>query len=258
MTKIEWTHIPGYKGETLNCITGCTKLSSGCTNCYGEWMTRRLQGMWQAKIDCGESPGNGLEKYKHGFHKIKLHPTAWQVVSHWKKPRSIFLNSMSDTFHKDVPYWFIEWLFENMNRYDKHVWQILTKRSERMEDLCNHRGLKIDFTPNMWMGITIEHKKYSYRIDHLKAIGARVRFVSMEPLLGSMADLDLAGIQWVIVGGETGPGARYMEADWAREIRDQCREQGVAFFMKQMSKKTAIPADLMIREYPEVITCQQR
>jgi len=253
MTKIEWTHIPGWKGETLNCITGCTAISSGCRSCYARRMTKRLQAMYYAKIAKGENPGKGLDKYKFGFDKIKIHPKTWQEVSDWKKPRSVFLNSMSDTFHQDVPYWYIDWLFENMNRYDQHIWQVLTKRSKRMEDLCNHRGLGLHFTSNIWMGVTVENEQNLYRIDDLRAIDAQTKFLSCEPLLESLKHLALSGISWCIVGAETGPGARYMNPDWAREIRDMCREHGVAFFMKHMSNKEPIPDDLMIREFPERI-----
>lgn len=232
MSKIEWTD------ESLNCITGCTPCSAGCQSCYARVMTKRLKGM-------------GMKKYAAGFGKVVLYPEAWQVVSKWKKSRKVFLNSMSDTFHEDVPWWFIKWLFENMNLYDNHIWQILTKRSRRMEELCSNGILNLKLTPNIWLGVTVENVHYKYRIEHLRQTKAKVKFLSCEPLLGSLGVLDLTGISMVIVGCETGPGARYMNPEWAREIRDQCREQDTKFFMKKISNKEPIPDDLMIREFPD-------
>ncbi len=237
-TKIEWAE------ESLNCVTGCTRMSPGCLNCYAERMTNRLYKMKQ-------------EKYAGGFNRVVIHPTVWQTVKKWKKPRRVFLNSMSDTFHEDVPYWYIEWMFDMMRFYDEHIWQVLTKRSARMEDLCNWRGLRLQFTQNIWMGVTVEDAERLYRIEHLQEVDALTRFVSFEPLLGDLGTLNLDGIHWVIVGCESGPGARPMNEHWAMSIIEQCQEQGVAVFYKQRMKngmKISCP-ELFGRqwmEYPEV------
>ncbi len=263
MTKIEWTHIPSYKGETLNCVTGCTKTSSGCAKCYSEKMTFRLQKMYEAKVSKGEEPG-GLAKYKEGFGKVVCHKEHLvNQLYQWRlaKSRSIFVNSMSDTLHKDVPKRFIIDLWNEMNEYEQHIFWILTKRSQRMVDVlktrqCRDLALPLElrtgvrWTPNIWLGVSVENAHYKYRIDYLRQTGAKIKFLSLEPLLGHIGTLDLSGIDMTIVGCETGSGARYMNPEWAREIRDQCREQGVKFFMKAMSHKEPIPDDLMIREFP--------
>ena len=251
MSKIEWTHIPGYRGETLNCVTGCTQISAGCANCYSKRMTHRLQKMYEAKIAKGEdSPG--LAKYKFGFNKVVCHDGILENITQWRNPRSVFINSMSDTFHEDVPDEFIINLWEMMNNWE-HIYWILTKRSRRMMELLKpqyHKRGTIRWTSNIWLGVTVENVHNKYRIDDLQQTGAAVKFLSCEPLLGSLGALDLTGMSMAIVGCETGPGARYMNPDWARDIRDQCRDQGVAFFMKKLSNKEPIPNDLMIREFP--------
>ena len=262
MSKIEWTHLPGYKGETLNCVTGCEPISQGCTNCYAKRMTRRLQKMYEAKIAKAENP-KGLAKYKLGFDKVVCHEESLDILKQWEKPRSVFINSMSDTFHNDVPEEFIVKLWHEMNECrSEHIFWILTKRSQRMREvlrdqekqysLYDHTGIR--WTPNIWLGVSVENAYNKYRIDDLRQTGASVKFLSCEPLLGSLGALDLTGISMAICGAETGPGARYMNPDWAREIRDQCREQGVAFFIKKLSNNQPIPNDLMIREFPNAKT----
>lgn len=227
MSKIEWTD------ETLNCVTGCTQISPGCKNCYAKKMTKRLKSM-------------GHKKYKSGFDVVRVHPQAWNVVSKWKKPRRVFVNSMSDTFHEEVGWWFIQYMFEQMNRHPQHTFMLLTKRSERMEDILNHHGLGIKFTPNIWMGVSVETIDYLYRIEHLKQIDAKVRFISFEPLLGPVGMLDLEGIHWVIIGGESGPHARPMNEYSVMNIIGQCNEHDppVPVFYKQKmvdGKKVSCP-----------------
>jgi len=191
MTKIEWTD------STWNCVTGCSKISAGCLNCYAEKMTRRLKAM-------------GQPKYANGFEAVITHHDVLEQPLKWKKSRRIFVNSMSDTFHADVPDDFLYHLFSTMKKEHWHEFQVLTKRSERLLELAPH----LDWADNVWMGITVERADYIYRIDHLRRTGANTRFLSMEPLLGPMPDLNLEGIHWVIVGGESGPGARPMLVEW--------------------------------------------
>lgn len=208
-TSIEWTE------ATWNPLTGCTKISPGCQHCYAERMAKRLQGMGQAN-------------YVNGF-RLTLHEHMLDVPLHWRKPRHIFVNSMSDLFHKDVPEEFIHRAFGVMLRASWHTFQVLTKRSERLAKLSP----RIDWPDNVWMGVSVERADYTFRIDHLRQTGAKVRFLSLEPLLGPLPDLDLEGVDWVIVGGESGPGARPMEEAWVQDIRDQCVEAEVPFFFKQ-------------------------
>jgi protein gp37 len=206
---IEWTE------STWNPLTGCTKVSPGCKNCYAERMAKRLQAM-------------GLEKYSQGFH-LALHPEALEEPLNWSKPQTIFVNSMSDLFHKDVPLDFILSIFDVMRRAGWHQFQILTKRAGRLLEL----DAAIDWPENVWMGVSVENAGYVSRIDFLRQTHAAVKFLSLEPLLGALPDLDLRGIHWVIVGGESGPHARPMEPAWVRDIRDQCQRSEVAFFFKQ-------------------------
>jgi protein gp37 len=206
---IEWTE------ATWNPLTGCDKISPGCANCYAERMSLRLRLM-------------GQPNYKNGFD-LTLHPHALDLPLKWKKPQRIFVNSMSDLFHKDVPADFIQQVFATMRQASWHRFQILTKRSDRLAEL----GPTIDWPANVWMGVSVESADYAFRIDHLRGVGAAVRFLSIEPLLGPIPHLDLERIHWVIVGGESGPGARPMRAEWVIEIRDQCRRVGVPFFFKQ-------------------------
>lgn len=206
---IEWTE------STWNPLTGCTKISSGCLNCYAERMAKRLQAM-------------GQPNYRDGFNLV-LHPEVLTKPLEWKKPQMIFVNSMSDLFHKDVPLDFIQSVFDVMNQASWHTFQVLTKRAERLQEL----SAKLTWTDNIWMGVTIEEQKYNYRASYLKASGARVKFLSLEPLIGSVSGLMFDGIDWVITGGESGPGARPIKEDWVVEIRDECMRSGTPFFFKQ-------------------------
>ena len=206
---IEWTD------ATWNPVTGCTKISPGCKHCYAERLSHRLQLMGQAN-------------YRNGF-KLTLQPQMLDVPLRWKTPKRIFVNSMSDLFHKDVPTDYIKRVFDAMKRAHWHQYQVLTKRSERVLELSN----ELEWSPQIWMGVSIETEKYKYRIDDLRKTGAYVKFLSLEPLLGSLGRLNLRGIDWAIVGGESGPSARPLNAEWVTEIRDQCIRSGVAFFFKQ-------------------------
>jgi protein gp37 len=170
----------------------------------------------------------GNPRYRHGF-TVTLHPDKLNEPSKWKTPKRIFVNSMSDLFHKDVPEDFIRAVLTSMGVHWWHTYQVLTKRSERLAEL----GQLLTWTPNVWMGVSVEDERVTYRIDHLRQTPAKVRFLSLEPLIGPLKNLNLNGIHWVIVGGESGPGARPIDPDWVREIRDQCREQNVPFFFKQ-------------------------
>jgi protein gp37 len=206
---IEWTE------STWNPLTGCTKVSPGCKHCYAERMAKRLQAM-------------GQPNYVNGF-KLAMHEHVLEKPLEWKSSQTIFVNSMSDLFHKDIPAAFIQRVFDVMRRANWHRFQVLTKRSERLLELNSI----IDWPDNVWMGVSVENPDYSYRIDHLRGTGAKVKFLSLEPLLGSLPHLDLGGISWVIVGGESGPGARKMEEEWVKEIRNQCLSSKVPFFFKQ-------------------------
>ncbi len=206
---IEWT------GSTWNPVTGCEKISPGCKHCYAERMAKRLQAM-------------GQKNYVNGF-ELAVHPHALELPLSWKKPQTIFVNSMSDLFLEDVPVDFIKQVFDVMGRAHWHTFQVLTKRAERLAEL----SAELPWAQNIWMGVSIENNDYTYRVDHLRTTGALVKFLSIEPLLGSVPDLDLAGIDWVIVGGESGPGARPMKEEWIVEIKDQCLQAEVPFFFKQ-------------------------
>ena len=206
---IEWTE------ASWNPVTGCTKISAGCQNCYAERMARRLQAM-------------GCARYASGF-RVKTHEDALALPLRWKKPRMIFVNSMSDLFHEDVPDSFIFRVFEVMSQACHHTFQILTKRSERLREL----GQVLPWPGNVWMGVTVENRCCLPRLDRLRDVPADVRFVSFEPLLEAIAEADLTAIDWAIVGGESGPGARRMSPAWVRSIRDQCVDAGVRFFFKQ-------------------------
>jgi protein gp37 len=208
-SRIEWTE------STWNPITGCTKVSPGCKNCYAERMARRLHAMRQAN-------------YRNGF-KLTVHPHAVSLPLSWKKPQMIFVNSMSDLFHAQAPKAFILDVFDTMNRARWHMYQILTKRTEQLTKLDK----SLSWADNIWMGVTVENADYTYRIDNLRKSGAKNRFISFEPLLGSVGSLNLNGIDWVIAGGESGPGARPVQKEWITEIRDQCIEAGIPFFFKQ-------------------------
>ena len=209
LSKIEWTE------TTWNPVTGCTKISHGCKHCYAERMTKRHQSM-------------GMPKYRRGFD-VAIHESVLQDPLKWKKTRLVFVNSMSDLFHEDVPAEFVQSVFDVMNRAQMHTFQVLTKRPGRVSAL----DARLDWSPNIWLGTSIESARWLDRLDALKSARAATKFLSLEPLLGPLPGLDLSGIDWVIVGGESGPGARPMDADWVREIRDNCIDSGVPFFFKQ-------------------------
>ena len=206
---IEWTE------ATWNPSTGCDALSPGCDNCYAERLTHRLKAM-------------GQKKYRNGF-RLTLHPDTLELPLHWREPQRIFVNSMSDLFHHEVPVEYIQQVFATMRRASWHQFQVLTKRSGRLLAVAD----EIDWPENVWMGVSVESKKYTTRIDHLRKTGARTKFLSLEPLLGPLEGLDLKGIDWVIVSGESGPGARPMSPEWVTSIRTQCHRAKVAFFFKQ-------------------------
>lgn len=206
---IEWTE------STWNPVTGCTKISQGCKHCYAERMAERLQAM-------------GQPNYRNGF-EVTLQPRMLELPLKWKRPQRIFVNSMSDLFHEEVPLDYIQQVFDVMRRAHWHRFQILTKRAERLAEL----DPVLDWPPNVWMGVSVENSDHVDRIECLRSTHARVKFLSLEPLLGPLPDMNLQGIDWAIVGGESGPGARPVEESWILDIRDQCRDAGVAFFFKQ-------------------------
>ena len=208
-SSIEWTEY------TWNPVTGCTKVSPGCRNCYAERMAIRLQAM-------------GQPNYVGGF-KLALHEQVLNAPLEWARPSVVFVNSMSDLFHEDVPLGFIRKAFDVMRKASQHQFQILTKRAGRLAKV----GASLTWPDNVWMGVSVENKEFAYRIDYLRETPARVKFLSIEPLLGPIPELDLCGIDWVIVGGESGPRARLMKREWVIEIKNQCVEADVPFFFKQ-------------------------
>lgn len=211
---IEWTD------ATWNPVTGCTKISPGCKNCYAERLALRLREM-------------GNPRYKNGF-RITLHPDQVDLPLRWAKPKMIFVNSMSDLFHEAVPEEYIKRVFEVMVKADWHIFQVLTKRAERLAKLASH----LPWPSNVWQGVSIENQAYTKRILHLQKVPAAVRFLSVEPLLGPIPNLPLHGIQWVIVGGESGPRHRPIKPEWVREIKKQCAAAGAPFFFKQWGGRT--------------------
>ncbi len=208
-SNIEWTE------STWNPVTGCTKISPGCKNCYAERLSYRLKAM-------------GQHNYANGF-ALTLQPHMLEIPLRWKTPQVIFVNSMSDLFHKNVPTSYIQQVFDVMVRADWHYYQVLTKRSERLMQLSS----QLPWRPHIWMGVSVETEDYTFRIDHLRETEACVKFLSLEPLLGALPKLNLQGIDWVIVGGESGPRARVMRKEWVLDIRDQCVASDVPFFFKQ-------------------------
>lgn len=208
-SKIEWTEL------TWNPVTGCTKLSAGCKNCYAERMARRLKAI-------------GSARYQNGFN-ITLHHDLLEKPLDWKKPRVIFVNSMSDLFHEKVPLNFIKSVFNTMAKCPQHTFQVLTKRSDRLAEISGD----LHWPHNVWMGVSVEDERVVNRIDDLRVSDARVKFLSCEPLIGPLPKLNLRGIDWVIVGGESGPNSRPMKKEWVEQIRDQCAETGVHYFFKQ-------------------------
>ena len=209
LSSIEWTD------ATWNPLTGCNKISPGCKNCYAERLSQRLQKM-------------GQYNYRNGF-RLTLHESALDIPLKWAKPKMIFVNSMSDLFHVRVPDFFIKKVFQVMNRSPQHIFQVLTKRPERLEKIAP----QLNWTKNIWMGTSIENKNYMFRANHLLKTRAHVKFLSLEPLLGPLPRLKLKGIDWVIVGGESGPKARVMRKEWVEQTRNQCLKKNVAFFFKQ-------------------------
>ena len=243
-SNIEWTE------ATWNPVTGCTKISPGCKHCYAERMSFRLQAM-------------GQRNYANGF-ELTLHNRMLEKPLSWRKPQLIFVNSMSDLFHDEVPVEFILEVFDVMQRASWHQFQVLTKRSQRLMELND----QIDWPDNVWMGVSVENQDYTSRIDHLRETDAVTKFLSLEPLLGPLSGLNLDRIDWVIVGGESGPGARPMHEDWVIQIRDQCNTANVPLFVKQMGESWAKvnkvkskkggnmsewPTNLRIRDYPESV-----
>ena len=217
-SSIEWTE------STWNPLTGCTKISPGCKLCYAERMSARLKAM-------------GQRNYRNGF-KLTLHEQMLDAPLHWRKPQVVFVNSMSDLFQDKVPVAFIQHVFATMRAAHWHQFQVLTKRSGRLLELSS----KLEWADNIWMGVSVENENYQCRIDDLRQTGAAIKFLSLEPLLGPLPNLNLSGIDWAIVGGESGPGARPMHKDWVTSIRDQCSIAGVSFFFKQwggVNKKKA-------------------
>jgi protein gp37 len=208
-SNIEWTEM------TWNPVTGCTKISQGCKHCYAERMARRLKAM-------------GAERYRNGF-RVTLHPDALEVPRRWKQPRVVFVNSMSDLFHEEVPLGYVARVFAIMHDCPQHKFQVLTKRSERLAEL----GPQLPWPKNVWMGVSVEDARVLHRIGHLQSVPAAVRFLSLEPLIGPLDALPLEGIHWVIVGGESGPRARPIRKEWVDSILSQCRTAGVPFFFKQ-------------------------
>lgn len=206
---IEWTE------STWNPVTGCNKISPGCKHCYAERMAERLQAM-------------GQPNYRNGF-RLTLQPQMLELPLQWKRPQTIFVNSMSDLFHKNVPLHYVKSVFDVMRRAHWHRFQVLTKRADRLAEL----DPELEWPANVWMGVSVENADYVDRIDNLRRTRATVKFLSLEPLLGPLPGLDLRGIDWAIVGGESGPGARPMDPRWVTEIRDQCVAARVAFFFKQ-------------------------
>lgn len=212
-SKIEWTE------STWNPVTGCNKVSPGCKNCYAERMAKRLKAM-------------GQPNYANGF-EVTIHEHMLDRPLHWKTPQTIFVNSMSDLFHEDVPLSYITEVFDVMTKASWHNFQVLTKRSNRLVELNE----SLSWPTNVWMGVSVENSNYTYRVEHLRKCSAKTKFLSLEPLLGPLKDLNLDDIDWVIVGGESGPNARPMKQEWVIQIRDQCVGATVPFFFKQWGGK---------------------
>lgn len=230
---IEWTQ------STWNPVTGCDKVSLGCLHCYAERLAKRLCKM-------------GNPRYRNGF-KVTLHPDLVDLPLKWRKPSMIFVNSMSDLYHEQVPFEFVQAIFGTMVKARRHTFQIVTKRAKRLSETVG----SLPWPSNIWAGVSIEQQEYLWRVDELRKVPADIRFLSCEPLLGPL-ELDLEGIQWVIVGGESGPGARPMKEEWVRSIRDQCISSGVPLFFKQWGgalnkrgQEKALLDGELYKEWPE-------
>lgn len=226
-TGIEWTE------STWNPVRGCSRCSPGCQNCYAERMAARFSGPGK--------PYEGLAAFTPSgpcwTNQISLVRDALDQPLRWRKPRVIFVNSMSDLFHEDIPETFIAEVFDVMRRADRHVFQVLTKRADRLASLSP----RLPWAPHIWMGVSVESTEYVHRIDRLRETGANIKFLSLEPLLGPLVNLDLRGVSWAIVGGESGPGARPMQVGWVQSIRDQCVAAAVPFFFKQWGQLRCNP-----------------
>ena len=220
---IEWTE------ATWNPTTGCDRLSPGCDHCYALTLSKRLKAMGSPKYQL-----DGNRKTSGPGFKLTLHPTSLDVPRRWSAPRLIFVNSMSDLFHDAVPIEFIARVFDVMRETPQHTYQVLTKRAQRLSRVSG----ELDWPSNLWMGVSVESRRYTFRLDYLRNVPAVVRFLSAEPLLGPIGEVDLEGIQWVIAGGESGAHARPVEYEWVAGLRDSCRSAGVAFFFKQWGGRT--------------------
>ncbi|MGW0930951.1 DUF5131 family protein [Streptomyces sp. NPDC002644] len=245
-SSIEWTE------ATWNPTTGCDRVSSGCDHCYALTLAKRLKAMGSAKYQSDGDPRTSGP----GFG-LTVHPDALQVPYSWKSPRTVFVNSMSDLFHARVPLDYVRQVFKVIADTPQHTYQVLTKRARRLRTLAD----RLEWPPNLWMGVSVETAKELPRVDDLRQVPATVRFLSCEPLLGPLANLDLSDIQWVIIGGESGLGARPMHPEWAADIIERCRRAGVAPFVKQLGSRwdkthhkdiTRFPEVLRVREYPQM------
>ncbi|MFI2708929.1 DUF5131 family protein [Micromonospora sp. NPDC018662] len=223
-SSIEWTE------ATWNPTTGCDRISRGCDHCYALTLAKRLKAMGSAKYQTDGDPRTSGP----GFG-VAVHPTELTLPLRWRDPRVVFVNSMSDLFHAKVPFDFVEQVFEVMAATPQHTYQVLTKRAARLAKLAP----RLTWPANVWMGVSVEDDEQAERIDHLRQVPAAVRFVSAEPLLGPLDDLNLEGIDWLIAGGESGPGCRPVDPDWVRSLRDQCTDDRTAFFFKQWGGRTA-------------------
>lgn len=219
-SSIEWTE------ATWNPVAGCSIISPGCTNCYAMRMARRLEIMGQEKYKGTTRVSGGRSKWNG---KVNLDGKSLDIPRKWAKGRMVFVNSMSDLFHESVPISFIQRVFKTMNETPQHTYQILTKRAERLSDISHD----LPWSNNIWMGVSVENSEYVYRIDYLRKSNADIKFLSLEPLLGPLHELNLSGINWVIAGGESGPGSRSVDPEWIRDIRDQCVDASVPFHFKQ-------------------------
>jgi protein gp37 len=235
-SKIEWTD------ASWNPVTGCSKVSPGCAHCYAETFAERFRGV----------PGH---PYEQGFD-LRLWPTRLDLPMRWKQPRRIFVTSMADLFHEDVPFEFVQRVFQVMAQADWHQFQVLTKRHERLAELAP----RLSWPDNVWAGVSIENSRFIHRADYLREVPAAVRFISAEPLLGPLTGLDLAGIDWLIAGGESGVGHRPIKAEWVEELRDRCLAEGIAFFFKQWGGRTSKTGGRLLeeREWNEMPQAQKR
>jgi protein gp37 len=231
---IEWTE------ATWNPVTGCTQVSPGCANCYAKTFAERFQGV-------------SGHPYEQGF-ALRLWPDRLDIPLRWRRPRMIFVNSMSDLFHEDIPFDYIRRVFATMEAAHHHVFQVLTKRHERLAELAP----KLPWPSNVWMGVSIENKRWTMRADYLRTVPAAVRFISAEPLLGTLENLDLSGIGWLICGGESGPRHRPVNVEWVRQLRDRCKDESVPFFFKQWGGRTSKARGRVLddREWSELPTAR--